>query len=158
MRIAKGAKVDLGTDFTCRSGIEHTIDNSMASKVTVRGRGCLMIGSHSGMSDTVIDCSERIIIGDYVNIGAGCLIMDSNFHSTNWRIRMTKEDTQNARTAPITIGNVVFIGARSIICKGVNIGDHAMIAAGSVVVRDIPANCLAGGNPCRVIKRIDEKT
>ncbi len=103
----------------------------------------------------VIDCSDHITIGDYVNIGAGCLIMDSNFHSTDWRMRMTKEDTKNARTAPIKIGDAAFIGARSIICKGVTIGDHAMIAAGSVVVSDIPANCMAGGNPARVIRILE---
>ncbi len=114
--------------------------------------GHLKIGYHSGMSNSVIDCSDHITIGDYVNIGAGCLIMDSNFHSTDWRVRMTKEDTKNTRTGPITIGDVVFIGARSIICKGVTIGDHAMIAAGSVVVTDIPANCMAGGNPAKVIR------
>ncbi|MCD7714050.1 MAG: hypothetical protein LUI08_03865 [Prevotella sp.] len=83
--------------------------------------------------------------------------MDSNFHSTDWRVRMTSEDTKHARTAPIVIGDVVFIGARSIVCKGVTIGDHAMIAAGSVVVSDIPANCIAGGNPCKLIRYIEQE-
>ncbi len=155
MQIAKGAKVDLGTHFICRSGAEHAIDNCLTSKITVRAKGNLQIGSHSGMSNTVIDCSERITIGNYVNIGAGCMIMDSNFHSTDWRIRMTADDTKNAKTAAVVIGDVVFVGARSIICKGVTIGDHSMIAAGSVVVNDVPANCIAGGNPCKVIKIIE---
>lgn len=123
----------------------------------MRSNGNLNIGNHSGMSNTILDCSDSITIGNYVNIGAGCLVMDSNFHSTDWRVRMTSEDTKHARTAPIVIGDVVFIGARSIVCKGVTIGDHAMIAAGSVVVSDIPANCIAGGNPCKLIRYIEQE-
>ena len=46
----------------------------------------------------------------------------------------------------------MFVGARSIILKGVTIGEHSIIAAGSVVTTDIPADCIAGGNPCKVIK------
>ena len=55
---------------------------------------------------------------------------------------------------PIKIGNNVWIGGGAIICPGVTIGDNTTIAAGSVVVKDIPANVLAGGNPCKVIKEI----
>lgn len=90
-----------------------------------------------------------------MNIGAGCMIMDSNFHSTDWRDRLDRrKDIQNHRNAAVKIGDVVFIGARSIICKGVTIGDHAMIAAGSVVVSDVPANEVWGGNPAKFIKNI----
>lgn len=55
----------------------------------------------------------------------------------------------------IKIGDVVFIGARSIIWKGVTIGDHAMIATGSVVVKDVPANEVWRSNPAKSIKRIN---
>lgn len=56
---------------------------------------------------------------------------------------------------PIRIGNNVWIGAGAIICPGVTIGDNTTIAAGSVVTKDLPANVLAGGNPCRVIREIE---
>lgn len=83
------------------------------------------------------------------------MIMDFNFHSTDWHNRLDrKEDVNNRRNAPIKIGDVVFIGARSIICKGVTIGDHSMIAAGSVVVKYVPANEVWGGNPAKFIKKI----
>lgn len=55
---------------------------------------------------------------------------------------------------PIRIGNNVWIGGGAIICPGVTIGDNTTIAAGSVVTKDVPANVLAGGNPCRVIKEL----
>ncbi|MDU4326324.1 MAG: DapH/DapD/GlmU-related protein, partial [Clostridium celatum] len=56
----------------------------------------------------------------------------------------------------ITIGNNVWIGGNVVITPGVNIGDNVVIGAGSVVTRDIPANVVAAGNPCRVIKEITE--
>ena len=81
--------------------------------------------------------------------------MDSNFHSINWIERQNPElDKQNAKSEEINIGNNVFIGARSIICKGVNIGDRSIVAAGSVVVRSIPANEIWGGNPAKFIKKL----
>lgn len=55
---------------------------------------------------------------------------------------------------PIRIGNNVWLGGGAIICPGVTIGDNTAIAAGSVVAKDIPANVLAGGNPCRVIRQL----
>lgn len=56
--------------------------------------------------------------------------------------------------APVTIGNNVWIGANVVIVPGVTIGEGSTIGAGSVVVKDIPAHCVAVGNPCRVIKKL----
>lgn len=60
----------------------------------------------------------------------------------------------NSLTAPVTLGNNVWIGGGSIILPGVTIGDNTTIGAGSVVTKDIPANCLAVGNPCRVVRQL----
>ena len=58
---------------------------------------------------------------------------------------------------PITVGNNVWIGGSSVICPGVTIGDNTVIGAGSVVTKDIPANVVAAGNPCRVIRPITQE-
>lgn len=58
---------------------------------------------------------------------------------------------------PVTIGNNVWVGGDVTIMGGVTIGDNAVIGAGSVVTRDIPANCIAVGNPCRVLRKITEE-
>lgn len=58
---------------------------------------------------------------------------------------------------PITIGDNVWIGGNAVILPGVTIGDNAVIGAGSVVTKDIPANVIAAGNPCRVIREIREE-
>ena len=57
----------------------------------------------------------------------------------------------------ITIGQNVWFGARCIVLKGVTIGDNSVIAAGSIVVKSIPANCVAAGNPARVVKEIGKE-
>ena len=58
---------------------------------------------------------------------------------------------------PIHIGNKVWIGANSVVLPGVTIGENSVIGAGSIVTRDIPANVIAAGNPCRVIREITEE-
>lgn len=88
------------------------------SHITVCENATLSFGNYSGISSSSIYCAEKVEIGNYVNIGAGCFIMDTNFHSTNWRHRIDRNlDIANARTAPVKIDDFVFVGARSIICK-----------------------------------------
>ncbi len=82
-------------------------------------------------------------------------IFDSNFHSLDWHDRNDRaKDIANRKTAPVHIGDYVFIGTRSIICKGVTIGNHSIIAAGSVIVKDIPSDEVWGGKPARFIRKV----
>ncbi len=90
-----------------------------------------------------IRCHQSIVIGDNVAISENFTIWDSDAHEII--------DGGEA-TAPIIIGNKVWIGTNVTILKGVKIGDGAIIAAGSVVNKDIPSNCLAAGIPAKVIK------
>lgn len=153
--IEKGGNVSLGKDFVCRSSPLYCIDCGLKSKIVVKKNATLIIGNFSGISNTVIQCHKYISIGNYVNIGAGSLIMDSNFHSTDWKQRIDrKEDVKNARVKSVVIGDYVFIGSRSIIMKGVSIGEKSMICAGSVVTCDIPPMELWGGNPAKFIKQL----
>lgn len=128
---------------------------STSCKITIIPSAKLVIGNYCGISQSSIYCKNEIVIGNHVNIGADCLIMDSNFHSLDWKIRASSEDTKNCISKPIHIEDHVFIGARSVICKGVIIGARSIIASGSVVTKSVPADCIAGGNPCKVIKQIN---
>ena len=155
--ISKSSNVKIGHSFIC-SGRGYGIDSGNYSAIIVGDNAKLHIGNSVGMSNTSIHCKQEITIGDYVNIGGGCMIFDTNFHSTDWRDRKDRKlDITKRKCAPIHIGNYVFIGARSIICKGVTIGDHSIIAAGSVVVKDVPSDEVWGGNPAKFIKKIEEK-
>ena len=157
--ISRNVKLSIGGEFRFGKGLILNgvgIDLHQWSHISVKNGALLEIGDYSGLSSFSIDCREHIRIGKYVNIGAGTLIMDSNFHNVDSKIRRDRGlDKRTAKTAPIIIEDDVFIGARSIICKGVSIGARSVIAAGSVVVKDIPADCIAGGNPCKVIRYLN---
>jgi len=92
----------------------------------------------------------RVTIGDHVQIGPDVIITTA-CHPLDLAERVRPIATAN----PITIGDSVWIGAGAIILSGVTIGDHSVIGAGSVVTKDIPADSVAVGNPCRVVKTIE---
>lgn len=97
----------------------------------------------------IILAGNEVIFGDNVLIGPNCGIYAAG-HAFDPQRRA--EGLEYAR--PVRIGNDVWIGGHVSIVSGVTIGDNTIIAAGSVVVSDIPPNVLAGGNPCRVIREI----
>lgn len=86
-------------------------------------------------------------------IGSGCLITDTDSHPLNWNDRLRNDDSKT-KSKPIIIDDNVFIGARSIILKGVTIGSGSVIGAGSVVTQSIPPNVVACGNPAKIIKKL----
>ena len=86
------------------------------------------------------------------------MIMDSDAHSLNYTARRYFDtDINDTISSPIIIGDDVLIGARSIILKGVEIGARSIIGSGSVVTKSIPQDCIAAGNPCRIIKVINDE-
>ena len=98
--------------------------------------------------------SKTISIGHDTMIAPNCVITDSDFHAL-WPAETRHIEPAFERDADVTIGSHVWIGMNSIILKGVTIGDGAIIGAGSVVVGDIPAGCVAAGVPAKVIRQQD---
>lgn len=111
----------------------------------------IIIGDNVGISGATIYSRKKIEIGNNTRIGANVKIVDNDFHPTDPEQRL-KSSNQNMKIEPVVIGENVFIGMNSIILKGSVIGDNTTIGAGSVVHGSIPANCLAAGNPAKVIK------
>lgn len=153
-QIGKAAQVQIGNNFKCH-GAKCGIEPGLPTLIKVADGATLSIGNNTGISNTSIHCYQEVTIGNYVNIGGGVKIFDTDFHSLDWQDRHYRDkDIANKKTSPIHIGNYVFIGTRSIICKGITIGDRSIIAAGSVVVKDIPSDEVWGGNPAIFIKHI----
>lgn len=113
---------------------------------TINKHAKLIIGEHCGFSGTRIWAAKSVVIGNNVRCGANSFITDSDAHP----------DDQRAGTdAPVYIDDNVWIGANAMVLKGVHIGQNSVIGAGSVVTHDIPANVVAAGNPCKVIKELE---
>lgn len=121
-------------DFTCYAGC----------RINVNKNATLTLKSGFIGHDSVIDCFEHICIGEQCAISERVMIRDSNNHMLN------HEGYQI--TAPIHIGNHVWIGMGATILSGVTIGDGAVIAAGAVVTKNVPPNTLVGGVPAKVIR------
>lgn len=92
-----------------------------------------------------IICSEHIKVGNDVAIASDVIIRGCDDHKII--------SCPHEMTKPVLIGNHVWIGQRAMILKGVTIGDGAIVAAGSIVTKDIPANTLVAGIPAKIIKR-----
>lgn len=122
-----------------------------------------------------VDYGENIHLGDNVEINMNCVFLDCNTitigsysgvgpnvqiytvaHPTDpQKRRLNSSSFWTSHTAPVTIGENVWIGGGSIILPGVTIGNNTTIGAGSVVTKSIPANCVAVGNPCKIIRYLE---
>lgn len=121
-----------------------------ASIYIAPGAKMLVKGSSFINTNTVINCFSYIEIGSHTFISDDVRIQDSDNHS------IIVDGFAQKNTKPIIIGNHVWVGKNVLILKGVHIGDGAVIAAGSVVIRDVPENCMVAGNPA-VVKKTNVK-
>jgi acetyltransferase-like isoleucine patch superfamily enzyme len=116
----------------------------------------IFIDDDCGLSGTVICAAKSVTLGKRCLIGADVLIFDTDFHQHSPNNRRYAKPDFDEISAPVTIGDDVFIGTRAIVQKGVTIGDGAIIAAGSVVTKDVQAMSIVGGNPASVIRHMSD--
>lgn len=127
--------------YTNPIGLNH---KCIVTTMTPQAR--IVIGKNCGFSSSTITSFESVTIGDNVRVGANCVIMDGDFHL---------DDVRTPKPAPITISDNVWLGANVVVMKGVTIGENSVIGMNSIVTKNIPANCVAAGNPAKVIKQLD---
>ena len=134
IRLDKNAKLIVKGNFT----VYYDGD------IIVFENGKLELGSGFFNSNVKIRCKNHIKIGRNVAISHDVTIMDSDAH------KVFRKDYK--MTSPVIIGDNVWIGSRAMILKGVNIGNGAIVAAGAVVTKDVPPNCMVAGVPAKIIK------
>ena len=142
-----GAPIELGEYVNVVASSDKPV--RMAIWSDQPGKGRIRIGNYCLICPGVrIGSAQGIIVGDNCMIASNAYVTDSDWHDIYNRISIGK-------TAPINIGNNVWIGDSAIVCKGVTIGENSIVGAGAVVVENVPANCVAAGNPARIVKQLD---
>ena len=163
--IGKGT-IRIGNDFMFTSGdCINPISRNLRGCIYTEQDAKITIGDRVGVSSSSFWISKELTIGNDVKIGADTLIIDTDSHQIDYRLRKKYPHNQEEalflnsqiHSAPITIEDDVWIGAKCIILKGVTIGARSIIGAGSVVTKNIPSDCIAAGNPCKTIKFLNEK-
>ena len=116
--------------------------------------GDVVIGDYTriGIHNTIIG---PVTIGNYVNLAQGIVVtaLNHNYKETDLLI-----DEQGITINKVVINDDVWIGANAVILPGVTIGKHVVVAAGAVVTKDVPDNCIVGGVPAKIIKQIEKSS
>jgi acetyltransferase-like isoleucine patch superfamily enzyme len=158
-RAKKAAALEIGNYVSCYAGCSFSLGEE----------GHVKVGDYSLLNGALIMAEESIEIGSYCLISWNVGIADSDFHPIDAAQRRqdalalspylpNRPARPKIRTAPVKIGNNVWIGMGAVILKGVTIGDNSVVAAGAVVTRSVPANTIVAGNPAVVVKELPQET
>lgn len=153
----QGGELIIGRHFSCNNTVSSNsigLIQPCVFNISIDGSK-IKIGDNVGISGATLNAATSITIEDNVSIGSGCLITDTDSHPIDYTSRVNNDDSKT-NTFPIIIEEGAFIGARTIILKGVIIGKHSVIGAGSVVTKSIPPYSVACGNPAVIIKHLKE--
>lgn len=133
-------------------------------KLESQNAGKIQLGDYTRLgSNSVIRSVNSVVVGSYTAISDNVIITDNNNHPIDAvfrkKMKLAPQDGDMRKwkysaNTPIVIGENVWIGENARIQKGVIIGDNSIVAANSVVTKNVPANCIVGGNPARILKNI----
>lgn len=125
-----------------RINVEGNFTLIEGSSIHIHKGGILTLEGGYMNENASIVCENNIHIGHGCTIAPGVIIRDCDSH----------EIIGSPASKPIIIGEHVWIGTNAIILKGVTIGNGAVVAAGAIVTKDVPANCVVAGNPAKIVK------
>ena len=163
LAIHHNSQLEIGNNFTFTNGSAfNPISRNIKGSIHTQEGASIYIGNNVGISSCCLWAKENITIGNNVRIGSDTIILDNDAHNLDHNIRNSELvnkkgesiDGLTAASAPIIIKDGVLIGTRCIILKGVTIGENSIIGSGSIVTKSIPDNCIAAGNPCKIIKKV----
>jgi len=141
--------ITIGDDVTIGSPCTWDLGYNLGA------RPQLVIGNRVTINfRNVISVAKSVRIGDDTMIAGDVVILDNISHPVSPRRRLAHDALTADEADPVTIGRNVWVGARTMILRGVSIGDNSIVAAGSVVTKSVPANTVVAGNPAKAIKTI----
>lgn len=148
------ALVRIGDDCRILSGFSgNPVGGSTRMTLWVGAAGRLTVGDRVGLSNSTIVCMDAVSIGEGSLVGGGSRIYDTDFHSLDPDER-GRPGNPGVRAAPVILGRRVFVGGHATILKGVEVGDGAVLGAGSVVTRDVPGHEVWAGNPAGRVRAL----
>jgi acetyltransferase-like isoleucine patch superfamily enzyme len=143
-------RLEIGDD--CKISAQTTF-----AAAHINDRPTLVLGNHTNIGPgVVIAVANRVELGSNVRIGSGVFICDNPGHSLDHRRRRIAP-VDREQVKPVVIGNDVWVGTGATVLPGVHIGDRSVIGSGSIVTKDVPPDCVAAGNPARVLKSLATK-
>ena len=155
IKICSLGTVKVGENVRVNSGKNYNIiGGDIRTNWIVFEDASVTIGDNVGMSNSTIVAKKNVQIDNNVMIGGGCKIYDTDFHSIMYCERMQSPDP-GVKSVPVVISEGAFIGANSIILKGVTIGKRSVIGADSVVVKNVPDDEIWAGNPAVFVRKIN---
>lgn len=175
LMLSRNSNLSIGDNFVFTSGDGlNPLCRNIRGKIYIEENATVVIGNNTGISSACIWAKKSIRIGNRVNIGGDCIIMDTDAHNLDWKVRAglirvsekNKEygdkngflsDIKTALAEPIIIEDDVLVGTRCIILKGAKIGARSIVAAGSVVTKSFPSDVIIGGNPAKIIRNIENQ-
>jgi len=158
--IVKGAQITIGHNCTLNSrnrGYHVAMYSPVKLFADYKG-AVISIGNDSRIHGSCIHAYKSVSIGKGCLIAGNTNIFDAHGHPLSFENvsnRVFRHDTQN-EAKPVTISDYVWIGFNSIILPGVTIGEGSIVAAGSVVTKNVPSYCVVGGNPAKVLQRYEK--
>lgn len=140
IRVREGASLHCEGVVSLQRGVRVVVDSgrlSIGHGTNVNGVGTRML------------CAQEITIGQFCTFSWDVQVLDNDFHA------LTVDGVEQPSAAPVRIGDRVWVGTRAVVLKGVTIGDGAVVAAGAVVTRDVPAGTVVAGVPAKAVGHAD---
>jgi acetyltransferase-like isoleucine patch superfamily enzyme len=153
LRTKKPHAVRIGNHVSCYAGCSFAVGEN----------GVVTIGDFTLLNGALLMAEERIEIGSHCLVSWNVGIADSDFHPLEPAQRLidaralapyleNRPPRPKLRTAPVIISENVWIGMNAVILKGVTVGENSVVAAGAVVTKSVPPNCVVAGNPAVIVK------
>ena len=140
VKLERGARLKIGEEVRIESGVHRV-------RLSVRHGARLEIGDDVRLNGCILSANSAVIVGDRARIGPWAHVMDGDFHSTADRAAA-------GALRPVIIEEDAWLTTRCMVLKGVTIGRGAVVAAGSVVTKDVEPYTVVAGVPARVVKRL----
>ncbi|WP_170961596.1 acyltransferase [Vibrio genomosp. F6] len=147
------SKITIGSNCKFRTASwSNSAGIKQRTYISANGKGRVYIGDNCGISGGVISSRERISIGNNVFIGVNCTIIDNDRHDLDYINRISGKEIVSS--GAIEIKDNVWLGMNVVVLKGVSIGARSIVAANSVVTKNVPDGVLVAGNPAKMVRNL----